>query len=252
MAPVPVILSLPGYRRTAVQSLNPGQGSFRFVRKELFLRLCHFAHTINQLFSMVSKRDLPAKLKKPVRVDRLLMQAARNRRAGSGPKTARELFRAEIDQRLRALAEYLGVPWPKTNQDWQKLVIAICSRFEVPGFQLTEKGPGAPREWPPWKNMRLLTDVTYAMTKNRKLTEHGACHFIAAHPEEFENHYTGNATTLYRQFLRAKDEHARFGPTTLDDQVRLADARWEDYQKTRQYVLRKISETLNLRNKMPE
>jgi hypothetical protein len=169
---------------------------------------------------MVSKRDLPAKLKKPIRVDQILTQLRKSRRARSGPKTAGEVFRAELDERLKALAEYLGVGWPKTPEEWHKLVIAICSHFEVPGFQLTAKGPGAPREWPPWKNLRLLTDVEYSMTKNRKLTEHGACHYIAAHPKEFENQYPGNATTLYRQFLRAKDEHARFGPTTLDDEVR--------------------------------
>jgi hypothetical protein len=201
---------------------------------------------------MVSKRGLPAKLKKPIRVDQLLTQFRRNRRAGSGPETAGEVFRAELDQRLKALAEYLGMGWPKTQEEWHKLVLAICSHFAVPGFQLTGTGPGAPREWSPWKNLRLLTDVTYLMTKNRKLTEHGTCHFIATHPEEFENHYTGNATTLYRQFLRAKKEHARFGPATLDEEARLSDAHWEDYQKTRQYVLRRISETLKLRNKIPD
>jgi hypothetical protein len=201
---------------------------------------------------MVSKRDLPAKLKKPIRVDQLLTQAAKNRRSGSGPKTARELLRAELDQRLEELAAYLGMAWPKTQQDWHKLVIAICARFQVPSFRLAAKGPGAPREWPPWKNIRLLTDVAYLMTKNKKLTEHGACQFIAEHPEKFDHQYTLTATTLHRQYLRAKEEHARFGPATIDDEARLADAHWEDYQKTRQYVLRKISEILNLRNKMPE
>jgi hypothetical protein len=53
-------------------------------------------------------------------------------------------------------------------------------------------------------------------------------------------------------FFARNKEHARPGFATLDDEEVLADAHWEDLQKTRQYVLRNNSETLKLRNKMLE
>jgi hypothetical protein len=159
---------------------------------------------------MAKKRnlnDLPPDLKKPIRVDQILAETNERRRAGLDHHG---ILSAELQRRVELMAQYLGIQWPKNEDGWLKLVVGICSRWNVPGFRLAARGSGRKKEWPYWKNWELIIDVRSRRLKNKKLTDHAACQYIADHPEEYDNRYPDNPKTLYRQFQRAMNETDEF------------------------------------------
>lgn len=168
--------------------------------------------SVENVEKMAKKRDLPPELKKPIRVDQILAEIVKLRRAGLKPD-ARQLMRTETRRRVALLLQYLGSPWPENEDDWLKLIVRICSHLNVPGFQLALTGSGAKKKWPVWKNFELIIDVQSLRHKNKRLSDFGACQYIARHPEKYDNRYPKNPTTLHRQFLRAKSE---FDPSDLD------------------------------------
>jgi hypothetical protein len=148
---------------------------------------------------MARKDDLPHELKTPIRLDRIVSAARKSGCQGTGQ--TRKILAAEIRRRVTLMAQYLGVSWPENEGDWLRLLIAICSRWRVPGFELAVAGPGAPRKWTRRKNIRLLDDIASLRKKNKRLSDYGACRYIASHSEKYENQYPRNLETLHRQFL---------------------------------------------------
>jgi len=173
---------------------------------------------------------------------------------------------AELKRRVSLLAHYLDMSWPEDEDAWLKLVIAICSRWNVPGFQLTATGSGAKKKWPIWKNLELAFDVHSLVAENKRFSEYGACQYIAQHPEKYENRYPDQTATLHRQFLRAKKEHrqflrakkelARSGSESFDPAL-VAEVDAElDFFATRRRMLEKMatlqSRGLNMRRKVDD
>jgi hypothetical protein len=156
------------------------------------------------------KSDLPPELRKPIRIDQILTSVMRNRRTGSGPRNVREILAAELNRRLELMARYLGMEWPKNNNDWRKLLLAVCSRFKVPGFELAGRGPGAKTKWPIWRYAELLVDLALLREKHPTWSDHRACQYIAANAEKYDNRYPRNPKTLHRHFLRAKTNANQF------------------------------------------
>jgi hypothetical protein len=159
---------------------------------------------------MAKKRDLndlPPDLIKPIRVDQILAEMTKRRRAGLDHHG---ILAAEVRRRVALMAQYLGIQWPENEDGWLRLVVGICSRWRVPGFQLAATGSGRKTEWPVWKNWELIIDVWSRRLKNKKLTDHAACQYIADHAKEYDNRYPDNPKTLYRQFQRAKNETDEF------------------------------------------
>lgn len=189
----------------------------------------------------MAHNDLPPKLRSPIRIDRLIAAARKNRQTGSGLQQPGEILRAELKERVLLLAGYLGIGKPESEDDWRKFVIAICSRWEVPGFRLAETGRGAKAKWSPWKNIRLLYDVhslvrKHELTKNNMLSELAACKIIAKNPKKYGDQYPKNEATLYRQFQRAKQETDHFDEGEIVSLL-LPSENVDDLLKTERYIL---------------
>jgi hypothetical protein len=94
---------------------------------------------------MAKKRnlnDLPPDLKKPIRVDQILAETNKRRRAGLDHHG---ILSAELRRRVELMARYLGIQWPKNEDGWLKLVVGICSRWNVPGFRFATILPSGAR-----------------------------------------------------------------------------------------------------------
>ena len=139
--------------------------------------------------------DLPAELRKSIRIDELLVETQKRKRARLDH---RGIVTAEIKRRVSLLAQNLDMSWPEDEEAWLKLVVAICSRWKVPGFQLAATGSGAKKKWSVWKNLELVFDVYALVAENKRSSEYGACQYIAAPPEKYEERYplqAGNITS---------------------------------------------------------
>jgi hypothetical protein len=185
---------------------------------------------------MPGNKELPADLRKPIRIEELLSETQGRKAAGLDH---RGVVTAELRRRVSLLAEHLGMSWPEDEETWLRLVIAICSHWKVPGFQIATTGAGAKKKWPVWRNLELLFDVHSLIATKKRSSEFGACQYIAQHPEKYENRYPRNAATLHRQFLRAKKQLASSEKT---DPKSVADSdRQVDFLATRQRMLEKMT-----------
>jgi hypothetical protein len=147
----------------------------------------------------------------------------------------------ELKRRVSLLAKYLGMPWPKDEDAWLRLVIAICSHWQLPGFQLVPTGSGAKKKWPLWRNIELLFDVHSLTAKNKRLSEYGACQYIAQHPEKYDNRYPRGAASVHRQFLRAKTEFSRSESQSTDPKSIAEIDQYLDFLATRRRILDKFA-----------
>jgi hypothetical protein len=187
---------------------------------------------------MARKDDLPNELKTPIRLDRIVSDARKSGPPGSGQTG--KILAAEIRRRAALMAQHLGMSWPENERDWLKLLVAICSRWKVPGFELAVTGPGAHKKWTLRKNIQLLNDIDSLRKKNKRLSDYAACRYIASHPDKYENRYPRNLDTLHRQFLRAKAEH---------ELSSLVDGLERDQDVLPKCVVTHYSDLLKMRNK---
>lgn len=185
---------------------------------------------------MPKKHNLPAELRKPMRLDHLLAETSKRRRAGLN----QQIIGTELRRRVTLLAQYLGRRWPENESEWLELVIAICSHFEVvPAFKFVVTGAGRRKNWSIWKNIELLVDVLILKHKKKKLTDHSACKYIAEHPKDYDNRYPKSLKTLHRQFLRARKETDLPDPG-LDPATILYPEQERDFLDTRRRILEKV------------
>jgi hypothetical protein len=187
---------------------------------------------------MARKDDLPHQLKTPIRLDRIVSVARKSGPTGSGQTG--KILAAEIRRRVALMAQHLGLSWPENERDWLRLLIAICSRWRVAGFELAVTGPGARKKWTARKNIRLLNDIASLRKKNKRFSDYAACRYIASHPEKYENQYPRSLETLHRQFLRAKAEHELF--SLVEDPER-------DQDVLSKCIAKQYSDFLKMRNK---
>ena len=127
-------------------------------------------------------------------------------------------YLAEIKNRASTMLNFFDLTWPENDPQWLSFVMKLCNHWEIPGFQITEvpsKGPGAPKKWTDHKNCELFADVN-ALVRQRGLSEHSACQYIAAHLSRFGNRYAvkpsrkrrsaNDGKTLHRQYERVKKQ----------------------------------------------
>ncbi len=175
-------------------------------------------------------KHLPASLKTPIRIDRV----GKLTRVLIQKGMLDDVIYAKRLRKLKALAEHLGRKWPTNLEECVDLTVAICAAYEVvPGFRLTEKGRGKKRQWTSWKYAELAVDVGLTRLKKRKLTEYGACGYIAAYPGEYDNRYPTKQSTVYRQYMIATKPKRPTEPSSLEE--------FRDREETSQRVYQKIA-----------
>ena len=164
----------------------------------------------------LKSRVWPVELKQPIIIEQIQSNDPNLKKVISPEDSERALFEAvsvERGRRVIIISEFLGQELPASDAEWLLLIVAICEHWNIPAFQMKMKkprGPGATKFWTDEKHCQLFADVQY-LAKG-KLSEHGACKFIAAKPEKFGRRYLRPDRTrreawnktIHRQFIAAK------------------------------------------------
>jgi hypothetical protein len=122
---------------------------------------------------------------------------------------------SERERRLETIADFLNRPYPTNDEEWLRLLIALCRFWEIPAFDIAmvkPRGPGATRIWTDQKHCQLFADVQSVVAKG--LSETAACRFIASNSKQFGFRYNlpkratvdGWKKTLNRQYVTAKNK----------------------------------------------
>ncbi len=155
----------------------------------------------------------PLELRKPIIVEEI--------RKGISPHQRNKHIETEItieiiserERRLEIIADFLDRRYPTNDEEWLRLLIALCRFWDIPAFQIAmvrPRGPGATKIWIEQKHCELFADVQSVVANG--LSETAACKFIASNSKQYGLRYSlpKHASvekwrkTLNRQYVTAK------------------------------------------------